>query len=54
VGHYPKIVFTKGEGATITLESKEQLQELYGTTTYEAANAILSSALNALGENASH
>jgi hypothetical protein len=32
----------KREGATITLESKEQLQELYGTKTYEAANAILS------------
>jgi hypothetical protein len=50
----PKIVFTQGEGATITLDSKEQLQELYGTRTYEAANAILSSALNAFGENAAH
>lgn len=49
----PKIVFTEERGATITLTSREQLQELYGTKTYEAASAILSSALNSFGENAS-
>jgi hypothetical protein len=48
----PKIEFTKESGATITLKSREQLQDLYGTRTYEAASAILASALNALGENA--
>jgi hypothetical protein len=45
--------FTEGREATITLESKEQLQALYGTKTYEAANAILGTALNSFGENAS-
>jgi hypothetical protein len=49
----PKIVFTEEGQATITLDSREQLQELYGTKTYEAASAILSSALNSFGENAS-
>jgi hypothetical protein len=49
----PKIVFTEERGATITLDNKEQLQELYGTKTYEAANAILLSAVNSFGENAS-
>ncbi|MBF9059060.1 hypothetical protein HKCCSP123_07675 [Rhodobacterales bacterium HKCCSP123] len=48
----PKIVFTEESGVTITLDSQEQLQELYGTRTYAAASAILSSALNSLGENA--
>ncbi|MBF9059182.1 hypothetical protein HKCCSP123_08305 [Rhodobacterales bacterium HKCCSP123] len=50
----PKIVLTEEGEATITLNSREQLQELYGTKTYEAANAILLSAVNSLGENASN
>jgi hypothetical protein len=49
----PKIEFTEGREVTITLESKEQLQALYGTKTYEAANAILGTALNSFGQNAS-
>jgi hypothetical protein len=49
----PKIEFTESREATITLESKEQLQALYGTKTYEAADAILGTALNSFGQNAS-
>jgi hypothetical protein len=43
--------FTEGREVTITLESKEQLQTLYGTKTLEAAEAILKTGLNSFGEN---
>jgi hypothetical protein len=46
----PKIGFTETKGATIALESREQLQTLYGTKTLEAAEAILKTGLNAFGE----
>lgn len=49
----PKIEIEGKCKTAIELTEKNQLQTLYGTKTFKAAEAILQSALNSLGENGS-